>query len=36
LLVVHVAAQSCVVVSHVNGTQIFASPGLHAPLPSHV
>ena len=35
-LVTHVDAQSCVVVSHVKGTQIFASPGLHAPLPSHV
>jgi hypothetical protein len=35
LLVVHFDAQSCVVVSHVNGTQILASPGLHAPLPSH-
>jgi hypothetical protein len=35
LLVVHFAAQSCVVASHVYGTQIFASPGMHAPLPSH-
>ena len=36
LLVVQVEEQSCVVGSHVNGAQTFASPGAHVPLPSQV